>query len=383
MVLESDFPPDIRVENEIASLIESGHEIHVACYSHKKLFEIPPNLNYTIHKKYISDVIYKASVGALKFNLYFNFWRKFLNDLQSSFSFDVVHVHDLPLARIGYEICQKNHLQFILDLHENWPALLKISTHTQTFLGRFLSSNRQWEQYEKEFVHKADQIIVVVDEAKERISKLGVPLDKIHTVSNTINPEYFDFPTQKKNPHYVTLVYGGSVNFHRGLQTVIMALPEILDTIPNIRMWIIGSGSYLKNLKNLAKDLGVINLIEFWGWKPQKELLQMISKADVAIIPHIKSPHTDSTIPHKIFQYMYAGIPILSSNCRPLHRILAETKTGICFNDQDEHSFAESLFKLLSDASFRERIPENGRHWINEKYFWDRDAKVLTDLYKK
>ena len=35
MVLDHEFPPDIRVENEIASLHNAGHEIHVACYTMK------------------------------------------------------------------------------------------------------------------------------------------------------------------------------------------------------------------------------------------------------------------------------------------------------------------------------------------------------------
>ena len=72
MTLESDFPPDIRVENEIFALIKAGHEVHIACFSHQKQFELPDNLPYTIHKTYIPPLVHKASVGALKFEIYFN-----------------------------------------------------------------------------------------------------------------------------------------------------------------------------------------------------------------------------------------------------------------------------------------------------------------------
>jgi len=287
MVLESDFPPDISVENEILALINAGHEMHIACYSHKKQFEVPGDLPYTIHKTYIPPLVYKVSVGALKSEIYFNFWRKVLKGLFSKITFDAIHIHDLPLAKVGYETGRKQGIPFTLDPHENWPALLSISKHTNTMLGKRLSSRSQWEEYEKKYVSLADKVIVVVDEAKERISGLGVDPSRIYIVSNTINPAYFDFPEQEKDGEYITMVYGGGINYHRGLQTVIEALPEIAAQIPNIRVWLIGKGSYVKILKKQASELGVDRYIEFFDWMPLKELLKRVSQADIALIPHI------------------------------------------------------------------------------------------------
>ena len=78
MVLDREFPPDLRVENEIDTLIEAGYEIHLACYTHenKPLFEKSGNL--FIHRKSISPLIYKSSVAILTLPLYRIFWMKFL-----------------------------------------------------------------------------------------------------------------------------------------------------------------------------------------------------------------------------------------------------------------------------------------------------------------
>ena len=382
MLLESDFPPDIRVENEITSLAASGHEVHIACYSHKKHFDLPENLPFTIHKKYIPRLRYKSSVGALKSGYYFRFWKKFLGDILTSYAFDAIHIHDLPLARIGHEVSQKHGWMCILDLHENWPALLAISTHTRTLPGKLLCSIPQWEKYERYYAEKADRVIVVVDEAKDRLVSMGIPPQKVAVVSNTLNRELFSFPVQHKDPDYITLVYGGGVNFHRGLQYVIRALPSIREKIQNIRLWIIGGGNYLENLRRLAESLKVDGAITFWGWKSQQELLELISGGNYALIPHIRSPHTDATIPHKIFQYMYAGIPIIASDCLPLKRILEETGTGVCFRDRDPDSFAETFLALHRNEEFLKQVPENGKKWVNIKYNWDMDAKILDAIYK-
>jgi len=320
-------------------------------------------------------------VGALKFGYYFQFWRRFLREILSIHSFNAIHIHDLPLAKIGYEFSRKYQLKFTLDLHENWHALLEISTHTQTFLGKLLCSIPRWVQYEKEYVARADHIITVVDEMKERVVKLGVLPEKVAVVSNTLNMRLFSFPEPKKDPNHVTLVYGGGVNYHRGLQYVIRAIPLLKEKVPNIRLWIIGGGSYLEKLNTEAISMGVSGYVTFWGWKKQQELLELVSQGDFAVIPHIRSPQTDAGLPHKLFQYMYAGIPILASDCAPVDRIISETGTGLIFKNQDPESFAETLLSLMSDKSFREQIPENGRKWVQEKYNWNRDAEFLIGLY--
>jgi glycosyltransferase involved in cell wall biosynthesis len=382
MVLESDFPPDIRVENETASLADAGHEVHVACYSHSKKSESGEDLPYTIHKTYIPPLVYKASVGALKSNIYFNFWRRYLNRIMKSRSFDAIHIHDLPLAKVGYELSRKHNMVFTLDLHENWPALLDISTYTHTPLGKLLSSGRQWREYEKTYTSRADYVVVVVEEARNRLINLGIDPSRIHIVSNTVVPDHFNFPPEKKDNEYLTMVYGGGINYHRGLQTVIKALRIIPQHIPNIRLWIIGPGSYTGQLKKLAGELKVEQYVKFFDRMPLEDLLKHVSRSDIALIPHLKTPHTDSTIPHKLFQYMFAGIPIVASDCLPLQRIIGETATGVCFRNQDPESFAESLQRLISDKDFLKKIPVNGKKWVEEKYNWSNDARVLCSIYQ-
>ena len=264
MILDHEFPPDIRVENEIEALTSKGHQIHIACYTFSDAAEEERKNNLLIHRKKISKFIYKSSVGALKYPFYFNFWRKFIYELFRKNKFDAIHVHDLPMAKIGYEFAQHHSIPFTLDLHENWPALLSISTHTQTFLGKILSSEKQWKEYEIEYCTKADNIIVVVEEAKTRLSKLGINEQKIKVVSNTLNFNHFELPTTKPDLNYFSMLYAGGITKHRGLQYVIQGLKHISKTNKTIRLWILGSGSYAGYLKELAKNEGVEEQVIFY-----------------------------------------------------------------------------------------------------------------------
>lgn len=382
MILDHDFPPDIRVENEIESLAENGHEVHVACYTQKGLSANEQLENCTVHRKPISKFIYKSSVGALKFPFYFNFWRSFLKELFSKYSFGAIHVHDLPMAQIGYEFAKKYKIPFTLDLHENWPALLSISTHTQTLAGRLLSSKNQWEKYEKNYCTKADNIVVVVEEAKERLVKMGIIESKIHVVSNTLNFKHFEVPTSKPDKEYTTLLYAGGITRHRGLQYVISGMKYLTDLKKPVRLWVLGTGSYLNELKQLAKEENIEDQVVFAGWKNYKEMQDYFGRADICLIPHNKSDHTNSTIPHKLFQYMYVGKPLVASNCDPIERIIKETNSGLIYRFDDPLEFAKKVKKIVNDKTLFKHIATAGKTPVINKYNWKIDSERLNEIYQ-
>ncbi|MBT5162735.1 MAG: glycosyltransferase family 4 protein, partial [Lentimicrobiaceae bacterium] len=319
--------------------------------------------------------------GAIKFPFYFNFWRSFIADIFKTEKFDAIHIHDLPLAKVGYEFAKKHNIKLTLDLHENWPALLRIATHTQSILGQFLSNDKEWIKYEIKYCKLADNVIVVVEEAKDRLINLGVEEDKISVVSNTLNTKHFDLTNHMPNPEFFTLLYAGGINLHRGLQYVIMGLKHLKNTTPKVRLQILGDGSYLPTLRKLAKDEGVEEIVEFTGWKPYKEMINYVGKADVCLIPHVKNDHTNSTIPHKIFQYMYAGKPIIASDCLPIKRIINTTKSGLIYEYNNPKEFAKAVSSIISDEDLKLNLINSGKNKVLKDYSWEIDSKVLNQLY--
>lgn len=382
MLLDHEFPPDIRVENEIQSLHDSGHEIHLACFTKKNKQRKEVTDNCIIHRKTIPEFIHKTSVGILRFPFYFNFWRKFLVELFAKENYDAIHVHDLPLAKVGYEFAKKHNAKLTLDLHENWPALLRVATHTQSFLGKLLSKNSQWEEYEKKYCKLADNVIVVVDEAKQRLIGLGIDPDKIVVVSNTLNLNDFDIPKSSPDPEFITLLYAGGINKHRGLQYVIKGVKGFNIANKKLRVWILGTGSYVNELKELALREGVEDKVFFEGWKNYKEMQTYFGKSDYCLIPHVKNDHTDSTIPHKIFQYMYAGKPMLVSDCDPIKRIVEETKSGLVYRYDSPEEFATKLKELVESENYAsDQFVTANKKYVVEIYNWVNDSKKLNSIY--
>lgn len=382
MLLDHPFPPDTRVENEMKSLADAGHEVHIACFQKGSEPLLEKTAYGIIHRKPISTFVYKSSVGVLKFPVYFNYWRKFVKSLYAQIPFEAIHVHDLPLARVGYEAKCKYGVRFILDLHENWPVLLQLSTHTNTLLGKLLSSNSQWIRYEKEMCCKADTVIVVVDEAKTRVSALGVDPEKIAVVSNTLDIGQFD-PIERKEfkTDKFRMLYVGGINYHRGIQYVIEAIAILKKKGIEVHFDLVGNGSYLNEIKRLINDLQVQDNVTVHGYKHYTQICDIYEAANVALIPHVKSGHTDNTIPHKIFQYLYAGIPMIVSNCDPLVRIVNETVGGVSYHYDQPKELAEVIEHFYTHPELLSDYIHKGRQAVLEKYNWQVDGKKLREVY--
>lgn len=382
MLLDHFFPPDTRVENEINTLASVGYEVHIACFQQQGKPLLEKTDNCLIHRFPVCSLVYKSSVAVLKSPMYFNYWRRIVKSLFRENLFDVIHIHDLPLAKVGYEAKVKYGCRFVLDLHENWPVLLQLSTHTNTFLGRLLSSNNQWVKYEVEMCMKADRIVVVVDEAKNRVIALGISPEKVFVVSNTLNIDQFD-PIERN--HFDTsefrMLYVGGINYHRGIQNVIKALAILKERNIDVHFDLVGNGSYLANIVQLIKELQVEEMVTFHGFKHYSQIVDVYESASAALIPHVKSGHTDNTVPHKIFQYMYAGIPMIVSDCNPLERIVNETKSGMVYHYDDANALAEKITSLYSDRDRLYDYVKEGRKAVIEKYNWAVDGKRLSEMY--
>lgn len=382
MVLEREYPEDERVTKEIDTLQSNGHSVILACFTEKNRTKREKIGEIEIIRKPISAFIKKTSVGALKAPLYFSYWSRFIKDILKSENIDAIHIHDLPLAKVGYKLSKKYNKKFVLDLHENWPVLLELSPHTHTFLGRILSSTRQWLKYEKKYVSYAEGLIVVAEEMRKRLLTKGISNNNIAVVPNTSSVKIFnDFKNISPDSNFITMYYAGGINEHRGLNIVLDGLSK-MKLPDNFRFWIIGKGKSEPALKKMVKELRLEKHVIFMGWKTHTEILEMLFKSDIAVIPHLKNEHTDNTSPNKIFHYMLAAKPILSSDCNYLKNLINETKAGLIYSDKNSNEFGRKLIQLINDKNLRMELGKNGLKAAKEKYNWANTSLPLIELYK-
>jgi len=383
MLLENDYEKDLRVKREVRALYEAGFEVIVAAISFDKNFPPEKRENCLLYKNKIPSLIFKSSVGALKVPVYFNFWRKYVSKIIKDHPVDIIHVNDLPLSRVGLDLKKIYNAKLVIDLHENWPGLLRNAEHTRTFIGRLISSDKQWIRYEKHMLHEADLVITVVEEARDRVALLETVQEKLCIVSNTVDTEAMPVFERKKTDNNFTIFYGGAINKHRGLQIVTDAIKVLKERNISITLQIAGSGSYKKALEKQVKKNNISSRVVFHGQKTFIEMMEILSRSDAAIIPHLRNENNDASSPNKLYQYMYTGIPVISSDCISLKRIILETGAGFIYRNDSPAELASLLEQLYSNRHLLEGKGENGRTAVISHYNWNTDRKRLIDAYKE
>lgn len=392
MVLaDRDFPPDIRVEKQVRSLKGASHGVSILC----GLKGARPPMD-TWEGCAVIRVPKAPGISRKLFTLrrivdfYNTYWAKHIESTIQYLDIQILHVHDLPMLGTVLRIARKRRLPVLADLHENYAAALAFyqgaGSIKKYLLKKIYYRQSRWEAYEIRSAQKSDQILVVVDEAKTRLMEQGIPCEKVNVIENTVDVDQFlSYPLDEDivnqyHDRYVLLYLGGFGGAHRGLETAIRAMPQITGEIPNALLLLVGDGSIKPKLEKMVKDLSLVNYVEFIPWQPFELTPTFITLSSVCLVPHLANAHTNATSPHKLFQYMLMGKPVVVSTCKPIKRIVQETNSGLVFDAGSPSSLAKAVNKLRH-SSLRDRFGANGRNAVLEKYNWGRTSRKLLAIY--
>jgi len=385
MVLDEEFPPDVRVENEIKSLTAEGHDITLLCYTRENK---PAEDHYgkaRIIRVPICRMMYKFKALAISLPFYFNFWKKHINHILSKESYDIIHLHDLPLLKPCLSIARKHNIKLVADFHENRPEIMKMYHHVNSFPGSILISVEKWLKYQANLSHQADHLILVTPEAKEYYhTEYKVPLEQMYVVPNYTDPEKLAIiePEQEiinKYKDKLMLSYLGNTGIRRGTMTIIEAA-RILQDKKDIHFVIIGESSEQDQLKALISEYGLQN-VEMTGYIPFQRAASYLMASSAGLCPFLRNIHHDTTYANKMFQYMAYGKAIIASDCPSQVNVVEKEHCGLIFKADDPADLAEKVM-MLRDNKLLERFGNNGREAVNTRYNTRMGNQALTDLYK-
>ena len=389
------FPPDIRIEKEISALCSAGHQISVLASRIPK--NAPVEEALVPHRAVVRriTITQPTLIERLSqvFLLQYPNWIEHLENFIKRYSPDLLHVHDLYLLPTTLRASRRHGLPVIADLHENLPAARRAYRSAQKPLQRLISAiiynYHLWRWHEARALRKCAKCIVVVPEAAQRLYKYGIPKGKVVIVSNTEDETTFQIKPDGIDPEIVsrfsshwTVSYIGGQGPHRGLDTTIRAIPQAAKEIPNLLLIIVGvDKNNCNRLMDLIKRNGAANWVDVIEWQPFDRIKSFISASQVCLVPHNNFEHTQTTVPHKLFQYMICGKPVIVSDCKPLSRIVNEAQCGLVFKAGHSTDLAKKLVKLYNEPQLSGKMGANGMSSALGPYAWRHDAKRLTDMY--
>jgi len=150
--------------------------------------------------------------------------------------------------------------------------------------------------------------------------------------------------------------------------------PELI-----IELLIVGGGTEEKQLKELAKQLGIESDTTFTGKISPTEVNKYHSQLSIAVFPSI---YDSESFGVAVLEASACQVPVIASRIGGLTEVVQDGITGILVPPRDEVALAEAIEKLVLDKSLRKRMGQAGRIFVKQKYELIACVNLMVKVYK-
>lgn len=285
---------------------------------------------------------------------------------------DIYHFHDPELLFIG-SILKLKGKKVVYDVHEDVPLqILNKEWLGNIFVRKMIS--KIFNFIEKNLAKKYDGIVTVTTDIVDKfyMNKNVILLRNFPVLAIIEKAE--EAKMEKVKP---ILIYAGGLTKIRGIKELIQTVGLLNG---KAELWLLGkweSGEFEKECREIegwkySKYLGLI---------PMENVYSYMKIADIGMCTLHPTQNHLTSWPVKAFEYMACEIPIVMSN---FTYWMSEFKESAVFADPKSANDIERVVnELLQNKDLRDKIVKSNKALVKEKFSWEAESKMLTQLYEK
>jgi glycogen(starch) synthase len=257
-----------------------------------------------------------------------------------------------------------------------------ISTIHATEAGRHSgwvsgSLSRQVHAVESWLVRESDSLITCSASMSDEITELfGPGLAEITVIRNGIVADRWPFATRRPRTGPPELLYVGRLEYEKGVHDAIAALPRVRRAHPGTTLTIAGEGTQRDSLVDQARRHRVRKATTFVGRLDHAELLALLHRADVAVLPSHYEPFGLVAL-----EAAAAGTPLVTSNIGGLGEAVIDGETGLSCPPRDVAQLANAICAALDDPVAAERRARAARERLTSDFDWATVADETAQVY--
>jgi glycosyltransferase involved in cell wall biosynthesis len=185
-----------------------------------------------------------------------------------------------------------------------------------------------------------------------------------------------------------TVLFLGSFRAWHGVLDFVRACGMLLDAGRMISALLIGDGPERAAAERLAARWP--GRFTFTGAVPYDDVPQLLAGATIGVAPFNTAPHPALRAagffwsPLKVYEYMAAGLPVVTIDIPPLNRVIREGEEGMLYREGDVAGLAAAIGRLLDDPAQAAAIGRRARMRVVEHYSWARHCadleRIMCDL---
>ena len=302
--------------------------------------------------------------------------RKSLEELYLINPFDFILCHSYTLTKfVGQYFNKKQGTHFGMFMHGHIFARPK---------GTYDSRVTAFYKWIAPSCYKEADLIFALSPAQKKLAiQAGADSDKVLITPNGIDAEDIGIKEQdvKKSRLFdrkrkeLSILYVGRFGIEKGVHILLHACHQLMLKKAKFILTLVGGGPQEKEIINLAKNLDLMNNIEFVGSVNRYNLGEYYINADVLCVPSLSEP-----LGNVILEGMIAGCPVVGSNIEGIPFIIEDNVNGYLVPPGDPNKLSEVIGEIANDRKRSKIIAEAGRKMVKQKFVW---SKINNYIYSK
>ncbi|MDX6405501.1 MAG: hypothetical protein QOH70_2956 [Blastocatellia bacterium] len=136
------------------------------------------------------------------------------------------------------------------------------------------------------------------------------------------------------------------------------------------------SGEHRRSLEKLINELGLNQRISLTGWVD--DVARLLRGFDLFVSPSRSEPFGLS-----IVEAMAAAVPVIATASEGAREIIDDGETGRLIPVGDAAALANAIVELLSSPQERERLSENARRAVRERFSLEGMVEATEQVYRQ
>ena len=284
-----------------------------------------------------------------------------LKEIIKKENINIVHARSRIPALTGYFAAKKTHTKFITTAHG---------------------------QYRKHLISKVmgwGKIVVVANEMMARYMKdnFGVPLRKMLIVPRGVDLDEFSFiPPKDKDRKIFRVGMISRFTLLKGHLDFIKAVSYVARKKHNVEVILMGDKTsakedYIKKLDLAIKRLTLSNVVKFVG--SDKNVADVLSTLDVLV----SANREQEAFGRSIIEAQSRGVPVVATRIGGVVENITDGENGLFCEPKDPIDMADKILRYAEDPDLAQRVAENARKNVEEKYSLQKTMAMTLDVYRK
>jgi phosphatidylinositol alpha-1,6-mannosyltransferase len=210
---------------------------------------------------------------------------------------------------------------------------------------------------------------------QNQVLSLGVLRERVLVIPNGVEMRRDEDEIAQTQRSQRSLLTVARLVPRKGHDTVLQALPRVIQRVPDLVYRVVGTGPERNRLEQMAARLGLAERVQFYGAVTDEEKNRLLAECEIFVMPCRETPTDFEGFGIVYLEAMQFGKAVVASRSGGVIDIVQDQVTGVLVPPDDPVALANALVDLLENPQQARRLGENARRVVREKYRWDLIAE--------